>query len=321
MELWIQRIADWMGVGPSVVSRLASTLAVLIVITVLKVVFQLIVRRRVKGERAAFHWRRAINYLLTAIGLILLVRIWVTEFSNLGTFLGLLGAGLAVALGDLLKDLAGWIFILSRRPFQIGDRIQIGEHMGDVIDIRLFNTYILECGNWVDADQSTGRMILLPNGMIFDRPVANFTRGFEHIWDEIAVLVTFESDWRRAKQILVEIGRRCAEPLARDVERQVKKTAEEHLVFFRNFNPIVYTSVRDSGVLLTLRYLTPARHRRGNQEQIWEELLDAYGKEDTIDFAYPSQRYFLNYIEGKPGARAEIPAARGPRPPEPHQSP
>lgn len=321
MEPWIQRIADWMGVAPSIVGRLASTLAVLLVITALKVVFQLIVRRHVEDERAAFHWRRAINYLLTAIGLILLVRVWVTEFANLGTFLGLLGAGLAVALGDLLKDLAGWVFILSRRPFQIGDRIQIGEHMGDVIDVRLFNTYILECGNWVDADQSTGRMILLPNGMIFDQPVANFTRGFEQIWDEIAVLVTFESDWRKAKQILAEIGRRRAEPLARDVEQQVKKTAEEHMVFFRNFKPIVYTSVRDSGVLLTLRYLTPARHRRGNQERIWEEILDAYGGEDTIDFAYPSQRYFLNYLEGKPGARAEIPSAPGPQPPDFHRSP
>jgi small-conductance mechanosensitive channel len=185
----------------------------------------------------------------------------------------------------------------------------MGGHMGDVIDIRLFLTYILECGKWVDADQSTGRIVMLPNGMVFQAPVANFTRGFDHIWDEIPVLVTFESDWRLAKQLLTEINSELAAPLARNAQQQLKQTARDHALFLRNLTPIVYTAVHDCGVMLTLRYLTPARQRRANREKIWEAILDAFSDQDGIDFAYPTRRTYINYIEGKPGARAEAPGS------------
>ena len=78
-------------------------------------------------------------------------------------------------------------------------------HAGDVIDIRLFQFSINEIGNWVDADQSTGRIIHIPNGIVFTEPQANYTAGFQYIWNEIPVLVTFESDWKKAKQILTDI--------------------------------------------------------------------------------------------------------------------
>ena len=309
MQRLIQRLAEWLGLAPSTVIGILWSVVVVLSLSTARAFLHRIVRRRVTDEKAAFHWRRLITYLLTAVGAVLLIRVWVTKFGNIGTFLGLLTAGLAVALGDLLKDLAGWAFILTRRPYQIGDRIEMGGHMGDVIDIRLFLTYILECGKWVDADQSTGRIVMLPNGMVFQAPVANFTRGFDHIWDEIPVLVTFESDWRLAKQLLIEISREHAAPLARDAQQQLKQTARDHALFFRNLTPIVYTAVHDCGVMLTLRYLTPARQRRANREKIWEAILDAFSDQDGIDFAYPTRRTYINYIEGKPGARAEAPGS------------
>ncbi len=309
MQSLIRQFGEWLGIAPSTVIGILWSAVIVLTLAATSALLHHIVRKRAADDKAAFHWRRLINYLLTAIGAVLLIRVWVTKFGNVGTFLGLLTAGLAVALGDLLKDLAGWAFILSRRPFQIGDRIEMGGHMGDVIDIRLFLTYILECGKWVDADQSTGRIVMLPNGMVFQEPVANFTRGFEHIWDEIPVLVTFESDWRLAKELLAQIGREHAAPLARDVKQQVRETARDHVLFFRNLTPIVYTSVQDCGVLLTLRYLTPTRERRSSREKIWEAILDAFAAQDRIDFAYPTRRTFINYIEGKPDARAEAPGS------------
>ena len=89
-----------------------------------------------------------------------------------------------------------------KRPFEVGDRIQIGDQKGDVIDQRIFMFTVLEIGNWVDADQSTGRVIHIPNGKIFLETLASYTKGFEYIWNEIPVQVTFESDWRKAKNIL-----------------------------------------------------------------------------------------------------------------------
>lgn len=215
----------------------------------------------------------------------------------------------AVALQDPLTNLAGWAFLMMRRPYVVGDRIEIGGHVGDVIDITPFQTYLMECGNWVGADQSTGRLLAIPNGTVFKTGSANYTRGFEYIWEELPVLITFESNWKKAKQALAKIAETVAAPMSGDAHEQLRRAASKQMIFFTTLTPIVYTNVQDSGVLLTLRYLTPVRQRRGNAEKVWEAILEVFGRNEDIDFAYPTVRYYRNFVEGKPGARAPLPGA------------
>jgi small-conductance mechanosensitive channel len=210
---------------------------------------------------------------------------------------------LAIAFKDLLVNLAGWVFIMIRKPLSVGDRVQIGEITGDVIDIRIFQFSVIEIGNWVDADQSTGRIVHIPNGMVFNKWQANYTAGFEFIWNEIPVLLTFESDWQKAKQILSDAVNKHAMHLSKEAELQIKKAAEKFLIFYTKLTPIVYTSVRDSGVLLTMRYLCHVRRRRSTEELIWEEILEQFAKYDNIDFAYPTTRFYNNANEGKEGTK------------------
>jgi small-conductance mechanosensitive channel len=254
----------------------------------------LFVLMRASGRRT-FSPITPFDFVLLIIG-----RIWFEGLQEVGVILGLASAGLAIALRDPLCALAGWLFILTRRPYTIGDRIQVGETFGDVIDIRMFQTYLLECGNWIDGDQSTGRIVLIPNSSVFSIGVANYTHGFEFIWDEAQVRLTFESDWRRAKEILTEIAEEQTIPLCQDAQQQIRRAASQHLIFFQKLTPIVYTSVRERGVQLTVRYLTPVRQRRGTAQRIWEATLDAFAKEPRIAFAYPTTRFFQNPQEGKP---------------------
>jgi small-conductance mechanosensitive channel len=265
------------------------------------------VRRKVEDVKRAYHWRRLVNYGAGLVLVLLVARTWISGLQNLGTFLGLLSAGVAVALSDPLSNLAGWLFILARRPYVVGDRIEIDGHVGDVIDIRLFQSFLLECGQWVDADQSTGRIVMVPNNRVFKSTTANYTHGFEYIWDEIEVLITFESDWKRAKQLMIEIARDHAQPLSEGAQEQIRRAARQHMIFFRNLTPIVYTAVKDSGVQFSIRYLTHPRHRRGSAERLWEAILEAFGHEPQIDLAYPTQRFFANHREGKPQMRADAP--------------
>lgn len=111
----------------------------------------------------------------------------------------MLSAGIAIALKDPITDLAGWVFILWWKPFEVGDRIQLEDNAGDVIVIRIFQFTIIEIGNWVDADQSMGSILHIPNSKVFLEVLANYSIGFNYIWHEIGVLVTFESDWQKAK--------------------------------------------------------------------------------------------------------------------------
>lgn len=99
---------------------------------------------------------------------------------------------MAIALADVLKNMAGWMYIPSRRPFRVGDRIEIEGTRGDVVDIRLFCFSLMEIGNWVDAEQSTGRLVHVPNGSVFINQVANYTEGFQYIWHEMPVRTFFQ---------------------------------------------------------------------------------------------------------------------------------
>jgi small-conductance mechanosensitive channel len=285
---------------------LISAIVVLVLVFVRRGVLR-VVDRKVEDGRLRYRWSKTSAYTASVVGLLLLAQVWFTAIREVGTFLGLLSAGVAIALKDLVADLAGWVFILWRRPFDPGDRIQIGEHAGDVVDIRIFAFTILEIGNWVAADQSTGRIIHVPNASVFTQPLANYTASFPFLWNELPVLVTFESDWRKAKRILLEIAMDEGLASSRDAEQTLKKTSKRFLIHYAKLTPVVYTSVEDSGVLLTIRYLTQPRQRRGTSQALWERILDAFAEAPDIDFAYPTRRLYANPLEGKPGARAELP--------------
>jgi hypothetical protein len=252
-----------------------------------------VVHRYVEETEVWFRARRVATYLMTFVDVITLAWIWVDAFSAFPTY---------IALADVLKNMAGWLYILARRPFRLGDRIEIEGTRGDVIDIRLFRFTLMEIGNWVDADQSTGRLIHVPNGVVFTRPVANYTEGFEYIWHEIPVLLTFESNWEKAKAIfLEEVGVASVDPNG-DAARRLRETAGAYQIKVGTLTPTVYLTVRDSGVLLTGRLLVAARERRGVEGRVWEALLRRFGAAPDIDLAYPTVRaYFQGTVP--PGLR------------------
>jgi small-conductance mechanosensitive channel len=303
---WITRV---LGIDSALQQRIFTSLLIVFLLALFRSLLLRVVWKRTEDVQVRYHWQKMTVYLVFTLGLILVGRIWFLGIHSLATFLGLAAAGLAIALQDLVKCLAGWAFVLWRRPFAVGDRIQVGSYSGDVIDVRIFKFTLMEIGNWVDADQSTGRVIHLPNSLVLSEAIANYSKGFEFIWNEIPVLVTFESDWEKAKGLLLEIAQGHGAHLSGEAERLVKEASKRYMIFFHKLTPTVYTSVQDSGVLLTIRYLISPRNRRGSAQAIWEDILRAFARCDDIDFAYPTQRFYHNIQEGKPGTR---PAANPP---------
>lgn len=296
---WLERA---LALSPPNQVRLAATLLVVLGLWLVRRLTLRLVWRRVEDVRVRYRWQKTSAYVVFPIGILVVGRIWFAGFGSIATYLGLVSAGVAIALKDLLVNLAGWVFILWRRPFEVGDRIQIGNEAGDVIDIRLFQFTLLEIGNWVAADQSTGRVLHVPNGRVLTDVTANYSKGFQYIWNELPVLVTFESNWERAKDILTGIARKHAEHLSAAAEQQIKAISSRFLIFYTTLTPAVYTTVADSGVLLTIRYLCKPRERRASTQAMWEAILRAFGAADDIDFAYPTQRFYDNPAEGKPAA-------------------
>lgn len=290
---------------PSIRDRLIETFVIVVALWAVRWAVMRLLVPRIEQHDLRFRVRKIVTYTVVISGLLLVGRTWSDGISQLGAFLGLVTAGLAIALNQPLTNLAGWLFILWRRPFRIGDRVQVGDHAGDVTDIRLFQFSMLEIGNWVDADQHTGRVIHMPNSVVFTTAQANYHTALRLIWNELPVMVTFESDWRAAKALLAEIVARHTRSVEGWDDVGHAPGGGRHAVARLDRPSGVVTSVADSGVVLTLRYLCRPDERRGTAERIWEEILTGFGERENIDFAYPTQRFYDNVREGKPGARAE----------------
>ena len=282
----------WLGMMPGTQIKLVKSLFVVLFFLLVRSAAMRIMLRNVTDNRQRYSWSRGVTSAIAILILIFLGVIWFAGLERIATFAGILGAGLAVALHDTIANIAGFLFIMLRRPFEVGDRIEIEGVAGDVIDIRLFQFSLLEIGNWVDADQSTGRILQVPNGKVLRAVTASFNKGFDYIWHEIPVLITFESDWKKAKRILEEIIDDDRFVVAEELERQVRRAASRYLIYSGKVTPIVYTTVRDSGVLLTVRYMTKPKTRRGTEQQLWEQILERFAENDDLELAYPTIRYY-----------------------------
>jgi len=282
----------WLGMMPDTQAKVLKSLVVVLFFLLVRSAVMRVMLRNVTDVRQRYSWSRGVTSTIAILIVIFLGVIWFAGFERIATFAGILGAGLAVALHDTIANIAGFLFIMLRRPFEVGDRIEIGGVAGDVIDIRLFQFSLLEIGNWVDADQSTGRILQVPNGQVLRSVTASFNKGFDYIWHEIPILITFESNWKKAKGILQDIVDDDRFVVAEEVERQVRRAASRYLIYSGKVTPIVYTTVRDSGVLLTVRYKTKPKTRRGTEQQLWEQILERFAENDDIALAYPTIRYY-----------------------------
>ncbi len=292
--------------GNNVFKFLLSVVILILALLIRKALHRIILRQKLPPQTAYF-WTKSVSYAVVFAAAMLIAGVWLYGVSNMATFLGLLSAGLAVALREPLVNLVGWLFILMRHPLSLGDRIEIEAIKGDVIDMGPFFFSVLEVGNWVMAEQSTGRIIHIPNVKVFTVPIANYTQQFPYIWDELPVMITFESNWEKAKAILERILEEQTVKFTGPEEKELRETATRYYIKLGKLTPTVYTTVVDSGVQLTMRYLTPVRQRRGRDELLWEAILRAFAKEDDIDLAYNTQRVFYNPREGKPGTGGPAP--------------
>ncbi len=299
MEQISKLINELTGIPSNIQTKIIASILVIIVLWIVRLLIQKIFIKNIEDLHLRYKRRKAATYSFFFVGIILLVLIWFEGFQSLAIYLGFVSAGLAIALKDPVVNFFGWLFIISNRPFDVGDRIQIDEHIGDVVGTGIFEFSVIEVGNWVDADQSTGRLIHIPNGLLFTKPIANYTKEFRYLWKEIPVLITFESNWKKAKKILKEVALKNGErPLANEDPRP-KRASKKFLIIYSKLGSTVYTSVRESGVLLTIRCLYKPRQGRELEQRIWEDILSEFKKNDDITLAYPTQRLYSEYFDHK----------------------
>lgn len=293
MELLANWIQEEIGIPPPVQVQVFRTVFILLFMGFLYQFTKRILYKTIEDSKTYYRSKKAAMYIVVVLTFILIGRVWFKGVQSITTFLGIFTAGLAIAMKDLILNIAGWVYILWKRPFRIGDRIEIDGVSGDVIDIQVFEFALMETRNWIKADQSTGRIVHIPNSILFDESLFNYSKGIPYIWDEIPIYITFESDWKKAKKILENIALKYAESISERAESSIKEASRKFVIFNAKLEPTVYTSIdNENCVTLTIRYMCSYRKRRDSSQKIYEEVLDNFNLHEDIQFAYPTQRVF-----------------------------
>ena len=207
------------------------------------------------------------------------------------TILTVVGAGLAIAMREVLLSFVAWIHMLLRAPYKSGDRIEVNGLHGDVIDIRPLHSTMMETGGWVDADQSTGRIVHFPNGWFYQYGVYNYTQGFRFVWNEIPFTVTFRSDWKAARDILMKLASETTGPIEQKAQEEIRQMSREYHVYYKVLTPFVYVRATQNGICLSLRHLTEVRKRRNTEHMLTMRILEAFREHGNIEPSYTMIRY------------------------------
>jgi small-conductance mechanosensitive channel len=244
------------------------------------------------------------------------IALFADALTGFGTVFALMAAGVAIALQDVLKSVVGWLHLSSRTGVNVGARVEVNGVVGDVIDVGVLKTTVMEVGNLVFGSQTTGRVVSIPNFSFLSQNVFIETVGSAFVWQELKLVVTYESDWERAEAILREAADAHQAEIADDVVRAFQKLQRRFAYRAGKLTPIVYTSLAANGVDLTLRFLTHARRRRGSLDRITRHVLTAFAATPGVELAYPTHRLYRldEPVSGRGGPAAMDGAEPGIRP-------
>jgi small-conductance mechanosensitive channel len=291
MELLGTRLV---GLNQETAFKLALSAGLLVLLALVTIALRFVLRHLAGSERAKrvrFWGRQAVSLTVAVVLIAGLVSIWFDDPRRVTAALGLLSAGLAVALQKVVTSMAGYFVILRGKTFTVGDRISMGGVRGDVVALGFFQTTILEMGQppavqsadpamWVRSRQFTGRIVTVANSRIFDEPVYNYTREFPFLWEELAVPIAYRDDRRRAEQAMLAAGRRHAVDPASLDEDMVDRLRRNYGIERSDFEPRVYWRITDNWMELTLRILIRDHGTREVKDAITRDLigeLDACG--------------------------------------------
>lgn len=293
-----EKLASWSGIateesGDSLLrvgSRVGIILAVIALILILSHYLKKLPQKFTNEGKNLYYFRKLISFTSGLLIAAIVLLNFMGDFGSLSAVVGLAGAGLAIALQDPIVSLVGWFLIVGRFGISVGDRVEINHVKGDVVDIGLLRIAVLEVGNWVGAEQSTGRVVFFPNSFIFKNHYFNYSTTNSFIWDEIRITVTCESDWKKARQIIEHVAASVTQPFVDEARRSQEQVSRRFHINVGTLTPYVYVSIADRGVDLLLRYLTEIRKRRTTQDQMCREILEAFEQEPGIGLVSPARK-------------------------------
>ncbi len=272
----------------SVSGRLVTTLVIVAVAALVALLGARLISRAWEDSYTRYYSRKIVRYLTVLVTLVALAVVWRPFAGQIGVVLGLIAAGVAFAMQEVIGAFAGWMNIALGRIYRVGDRVQVGGVRGDVIDVTPLRTKILEMGSppgqegesesWVGGRQYTGRIVTVSNKKTFTEPVFNYSAVFDFIWEELTIPIPYDADRRRAEAIVLEEVRRAAG--SQEAREAMEHMARTYPVPRTELEPRVFTRATSNWVSLAARFVVPVRTARTVKDEVTRRILDRLAAAD-----------------------------------------
>lgn len=268
------------GIEKDYIKLILLTILLLTFYKIAKIVIRKIYSFLPIDDKKKFYRNRNAQIFLTIILVAIIFLMWGEKLEGLITLVSFISAGIAIAIREIIFNFFAGAYLKFRKPFEVEDRIEIDNIKGDVINIHALGFEILEVGERIEGEQSTGRIVHIPNSYIFKKTVKNYTKAFKYIWDEITVKIPLTADMEKTQEILYTIlfDNETLKEVPIKMESAVDEIILEYRIYYNNFDPIIYTKIVDSHVELYLRYLVHPKKARNVQDEINLRILEEYQK-------------------------------------------
>ena len=264
---------------PTVGKIIVSLIGVLIIAIIVRFLHRSLARR-ITHHDARYRARKLITFAGYLAGILFITIVFSDQLGHLTVAFGVAGAGVAFALQEVIASIAGWVEISLGRFYQIGDRVQLGGIMGDVVDIGVLRTTLMECGQWVNSDLYNGRIVRVANSFVFKEPVFNYSAHFPFLWDEITVPVKYSSDYRLARDTLQRVADEVVGNYATRARTAWKGVVERYMIEDERVEPMVTVMANDNWMEFTVRYVVDYKRRRITKDQLFTRILEELDKTD-----------------------------------------
>jgi small-conductance mechanosensitive channel len=276
MDMLVETVRGWL-LDPVVGKLVAVVLTLLVTFAVVRF-SQRSIGRYVKDVDTRYRARKFISFLGYIAAFIIIATVFSDKLGGFTVAFGVAGAGIAFALQEVIASVAGWVAISLGNFYAPGDRVQVGGIRGDVIDVSILRTTLMEIGEWVAADLYTGRIVRVANSFVFKEPVFNYSGDFPFLWDEIVLPVKYGSDWKVARDMLRGLVNEVLVGYAAEVKESWHNVVRQYRVEDANVEPMITLRATDNWIEFTVRYVVDYRKRRWMKDHLFTRILEEVDK-------------------------------------------
>jgi small-conductance mechanosensitive channel len=283
MEKLIETLLSWFQ--NATFERLAFIAIGVVVVFVITSLLKRVVNSKIENTDHRYRVRKAVNFIGYLLVVVMLLLIYGDKLGNIGVALGVAGAGVTFALQEVIVSFAGWLNIILSGTPSVGQRVKIGDAKGDIIDIGVMRTTIMEMGDWVSGDLYNGRIITLANSYVFKEKIHNYSAEYPFLWDEVIVPIRTESDYNLAREVFSKVVNDICEDYAIKSEKGWRNMANKYRVEEAKVRPMVTLRFDENWITFTLRYIVDYKSRGTTKDKIYTALLDEIAKHESITIA------------------------------------